>query len=527
MAGEAVYGSLPFQQQIDFFRQKLNLPTASWTDIWHEQHDRAFVVAGAMRDDLLGDFRAAVDKAIANGTTLEEFRKDFDSIVEKYGWEYNGGRNWRSKVIYDRNLASSYSAGRWQQIQAVKHLRPFLRYRHMPDEKYPRLDHMAWDGLILPVDHPFWLTHFPQCGWGCQCWVDSLSQRDITSQGLLVTPHDGVDDFVKAKWAQMQKAGLVGADEPPPIGMRKVTVGQKGPHPRTVAVPAGVDPGFGYVPGASLDEPAPPLKPPMPLKPPAPRPGTLPAPKPPLPAPTVPEVPPANAAAPTAPSISSPTIDAPIAPSAPPSSGAGLGDLVQSALTKTTQLGIEAAAESAAETLALPTVQTAIDAGFEKLVAAVAAADQSTNDAMLIGALSPTVVQALADAGIETQTAPILARDVEILHALRSAKARAVTTSGYRKALSADELAQLPMMIDQASAVLLDAGDSTLLYVFTPDNGPRDAVKIVVRVNFVGKVAGSDGKPTFNAFRTASWLDRADLEQMLGSGDVKLVEGEL
>lgn len=252
MAADGAYGSLPFQEQIDFFRQKLNLPTESWTDIWQEQHDRSFVVAGAMQDDLLQDLRDAVDKAISQGTTLEEFRKDFDEIVNKTGWTYNGGRNWRTKTIYDNNLRTSYSAGRWQQIQVVKQLRPYLRYRHKPFERYPRFDHMAWDGLILPVDHPFWPTHFPPCGWGCKCWVDSLSHHDINSRGLVVTRHDGVDEFVRARWAQFIKDGKVAANDPAPIGMQTVIVGKSGPNPRSVTVPRGIDPGFGYTPGRSL-----------------------------------------------------------------------------------------------------------------------------------------------------------------------------------------------------------------------------------------------------------------------------------
>ena len=47
------YGSLPFQEQIDFFRQKLNLPTEHWNDIWRDAHDRAFVVAGATKTDFV------------------------------------------------------------------------------------------------------------------------------------------------------------------------------------------------------------------------------------------------------------------------------------------------------------------------------------------------------------------------------------------------------------------------------------------------------------------------------------------
>jgi len=49
----------------------------------------------------------------------------------------------------------------------------------------------------------------------------------------------------------------------------------------------------------------------------------------------------------------------------------------------------------------------------------------------------------------------------------------------------------------------------------------------VVRVNFVAKLAGQDGRSKFNAFRTASWLDKADLEQMIGAGEASLIEGEL
>lgn len=82
------YGKLPFDEQLRFFRNKLNIPTESYADIYGAEHDHAFVVAGANRLDLLADFRTAVDKAIADGTTLEEFRRDFDAIVAKYGWDY-------------------------------------------------------------------------------------------------------------------------------------------------------------------------------------------------------------------------------------------------------------------------------------------------------------------------------------------------------------------------------------------------------------------------------------------------------
>lgn len=219
------FGSLPFAEQIAFFRAKLDLPTETWTDILHEMHDRAFVVAGANRLDLVADFRDAVVRDIANGETLAQFRKRFDMIVEKYGWDYVGGRNWRSRVIYETNLRQSYNAGRYAQLQALKKMRPYWRYRHADGEKYPRPLHQAWNGLVLSADDPWWDTHFPANGWGCKCYVEALNERDL------------------------KRLGKDGPDEAPPLDMQTVTIGQRGPTPRTIEVPAGVDPGFGYAPG--------------------------------------------------------------------------------------------------------------------------------------------------------------------------------------------------------------------------------------------------------------------------------------
>nr|WP_324761770.1 hypothetical protein [Pasteurella multocida] len=103
--------ALPFSEQIDYFRKKINLPTATYLDIYGEAHDYAFVVAGAHTHEIMADFRNALDEVIERGGTLEEFRSEFDRIVEKHSWEYNGGRNWRTRIIYDTNLYGSYNHG--------------------------------------------------------------------------------------------------------------------------------------------------------------------------------------------------------------------------------------------------------------------------------------------------------------------------------------------------------------------------------------------------------------------------------
>lgn len=247
MTGVA-FGQVPFAEQIAFFLQKLNVNTESYLDVWAEQHDRSFMVAGANRDALVQDLREAVANAIENGASLEDFRRDFDRIVTEHGWDYNGGRNWRSRVIYETNLRMSFAAGRWKQLQALKQDRPYWQYVHNDSVQHPRPLHLAWNGLVLHADDPWWHTHFPPNGWGCRCEIRSLSRRDLA------------------------KLGKDGPDTAPPIDMQTVTVGQRSPGgPQSVQTPKGIDPGFGYAPGRSLDVPtdlgvlrAPPGVPPIP-----------------------------------------------------------------------------------------------------------------------------------------------------------------------------------------------------------------------------------------------------------------------
>lgn len=179
--------SLPFDEAIRFFRNKGNVPTKTWLDLQKEQHDRAFVVAGATKADLLADMRVAVDKAIAEGTTLETFRKDFDQIVARHGWAFKGAPAWRSRVIYETNVRTAYAAGRYAQMTEPEFMErnPYWEWRH-GDSRYPRPQHLAWHGMVLPASHPFWQTHYPPCDWGCQCSVFALSQGAVDRRGLTV-----------------------------------------------------------------------------------------------------------------------------------------------------------------------------------------------------------------------------------------------------------------------------------------------------------------------------------------------------
>lgn len=217
----------PFPEQLAFFQKKVSMPKDAWDAITKAQHDHAFVVAGAMRADLLNDLHEAVTQAIAEGGTIAQFRTQFDEIVARHGWEgwtgsdSKAGRTWRTRVIYQTNMATSYAAGRWAQLNDPDLIaqRPYWRYVHADGVASPRPLHLAWGqaGLTLPHDHTWWQTHYPPNGFGCHCYV-------IAVRG----PKPG-DATV------------------PPIGWDEI-------NSRTGELP-GIDKGWGYAPGATGADP--------------------------------------------------------------------------------------------------------------------------------------------------------------------------------------------------------------------------------------------------------------------------------
>jgi hypothetical protein len=215
----------PFTQQIAFFRAKLGnlVPTQRWDDMQAQAHDTGFMVAGAAKADLLTDLAAAVDKALSEGRGIEEFRRDFQSIVARNGWTgWTGegsiqGEAWRVKTILRTNAYTSYSAGRHTQLLDGNFA--FWVYRH-GDSREPRPEHLALDGIALPPSHLFWMKFYPPSDWGCSCYA--LGARTAASVRRL---GGNPSKTLPANWDAID-----------------LKTGE----------PAGIGKGWGYAPGASV-----------------------------------------------------------------------------------------------------------------------------------------------------------------------------------------------------------------------------------------------------------------------------------
>lgn len=237
--GMIKFQALPPKEAIEFFRQKGYKIGFSWEDVWQSEHQAAFTVAKVTQLDILRDIRVAIDSAMENGTTLAEFTNNLKPLLMQKGWWDKAemtdpltgetklvqlGSTRRLRTIFDTNLRTAYSEGQWERIQRAKKSFPFLRY-DANNSEHPRMQHSAWDNLVLPADDPFWQAHYPVKAWGCKCNVTQMNQRMLDQRGLKVgeSPEVPQYSYVNKRSGELQK------------------------------IPLGVDPAFNYPPGGRIN----------------------------------------------------------------------------------------------------------------------------------------------------------------------------------------------------------------------------------------------------------------------------------
>lgn len=217
---------------VEAFRAKGLRPTFSYGEMIAEEHSLAFTVAKMMDVDLLKDVQDSLDQALALGVPFKQWADSIMPTLQEKGWwgrqavkdPISGetivtelGSPHRLNTIFRTNMASSYAAGQWEQMDAQKAYAPYLMYDAVDDFRVRPL-HKAWDGKVLPFDSGFWKTHYPPNGWNCRCSVIQLDDSDLEMMNLEIAqePKEMTESWTNSRTGKTQK------------------------------IPKGIDPGFQY-----------------------------------------------------------------------------------------------------------------------------------------------------------------------------------------------------------------------------------------------------------------------------------------
>ena len=168
---------------------------ANWRDLGSDEYARAFTAAQTAGLDVIDDLYFALADTIANGGGEKDFASAVIPTLKAKGWLAGDGGQIASRVqlIYDTNLRVARGAGQWDRIQRGKAGLPYLRgvtahddrVRHPP--KSPHSDHRAFDGIVLPVDHPFWKRWWVPLGFRCRCSIIAMTRSQLARGNYFIT----------------------------------------------------------------------------------------------------------------------------------------------------------------------------------------------------------------------------------------------------------------------------------------------------------------------------------------------------
>lgn len=193
-------------EAIAFLRRKGYAFSWNWYDIWKEAQAGKFTIAKVMRADILQDVRGMVDKAIEEGITFAQFKKELIPRLQAKGWwgiretvdketglitETQLGSVERLRTIYRQNLQSAYDAGRYKAQTAIVDDLPVWEYVATIDSRTTERCR-ALNGRRFRADDPVWDTIYPPNHWNCRARVRPLTERQAgrtveSSEGRLTT----------------------------------------------------------------------------------------------------------------------------------------------------------------------------------------------------------------------------------------------------------------------------------------------------------------------------------------------------
>ena len=174
-----------FEAAIKYFGKKLPVTSREFYKLAEEYQARAFTVSNYSKADIVRQFYELLKRCLADGLTLEDFRREANEFLRKAG--YQDLTPFRAENIFRTNIQTAYQVGHYQSMTTptTKRLRPYWQYLAVDDKK-TRPAHRAMNGRVFPADSPVWDTWYPPNGFKCRCTVVTLSERQVRERGLKV-----------------------------------------------------------------------------------------------------------------------------------------------------------------------------------------------------------------------------------------------------------------------------------------------------------------------------------------------------
>lgn len=100
----------------------------------------------------------------------------FAQLAKQTNRTYN--LNWL-QAEYQTARTAAQMAQKWQSFEENADLFPNLKFRTVGDDRV-RDKHKTLDGIIRPLNDPFWKKHYPPLDWRCRCEVVQTAENSTS-----------------------------------------------------------------------------------------------------------------------------------------------------------------------------------------------------------------------------------------------------------------------------------------------------------------------------------------------------------
>lgn len=108
--------------------------------------------------------------------------------------------NWL-QAEYNQAVAGAQMAGKWRQIERDSELLPLLKFDAVLDRRTTEVCRPL-DGVVKPINDPFWAKWYPPNHWGCRSTVQQLSSGAVTPDYAIDYPDRDVPLMFRQNLAQ-------------------------------------------------------------------------------------------------------------------------------------------------------------------------------------------------------------------------------------------------------------------------------------------------------------------------------------
>ena len=140
------------------------------------QRRQAVSIAGLAEIEQVRYVLAQVNSALINGQSFEDFQRNVNLVdidLPRY----------RLKTIYQTNIQSAYSHGRWIRQQEDKKNKPYLMYVTKNDSLV-RPEHQILNRIVRPIGDVFWFYNTPPLDYNCRCRTRGVTPEEAERMGI-------------------------------------------------------------------------------------------------------------------------------------------------------------------------------------------------------------------------------------------------------------------------------------------------------------------------------------------------------